>query len=64
MRANWHESPSRCRIAAVLLGATSVGAFAPFGGFFLAWLTLGGLYLLLGYGHGRVREGALVGGLF
>ncbi|MDR0378817.1 MAG: apolipoprotein N-acyltransferase, partial [Candidatus Accumulibacter sp.] len=39
-------------------------AFAPFGGFFLAWLTLGGLYLLLGYGHGRVREGALVGGLF
>ena len=32
---------------ALLLGAASVLAFAPMGGFPLIWLTLGGLYALL-----------------
>jgi apolipoprotein N-acyltransferase len=53
-------------LTAPLLGAASALAFAPFNTFPVAWLTLGGLYLLLGPAADRygVREGALIGGLF
>lgn len=36
----------RTLVTAMLLGAFSVGAYAPFGLFFLLWITLGGLFLL------------------
>ncbi|MDR2451698.1 MAG: apolipoprotein N-acyltransferase [Candidatus Accumulibacter sp.] len=61
------ESASRRVLLAPLLGAASVAAFAPVGWFPLAWLTLGGLCLLLGPSadrRGSVREGALLGWLF
>jgi apolipoprotein N-acyltransferase len=54
-------------VIASLLGAAGVLAFAPFGGFPIIWLTLGGLYALLGPvadRHGPAREGARIGGLF
>ena len=41
------ESPVKTRSVAFLLGIASVAAFAPFGGFPLIWLTLGGLFALL-----------------
>ncbi|MDR2787653.1 MAG: apolipoprotein N-acyltransferase, partial [Candidatus Accumulibacter sp.] len=53
--------------AALPLGAACVTAFAPFGWFPVIWLTLGGLYALLGPSANRrvsVREGALIGWLF
>ena len=50
-------------IVALLLGAASVLAFAPFGWFPLIWLALGGLFGLLG-ACVTPREGARVGGLF
>ena len=53
----------RRRLGALLLGAVSVGAFAPVGCFALAWLTFGGLFALL-CGTGRPREGAWLGGAF
>ncbi|MDR1935622.1 MAG: apolipoprotein N-acyltransferase [Candidatus Accumulibacter sp.] len=63
------ESVPRCRAIALplALGAASVTAFAPFGAFPVLWLTLGGLYALLGAAADRqapAREGALLGGLF
>ena len=42
------ESAPRRYVVALLLGAAGVAAFAPLGGFPIAWLTLGGLYALLG----------------
>ena len=61
------ESAPRRYVVALLLGAAGVAAFAPLGGFPVAWLTLGGLYALLGPladKRGPARAGALVGGLF
>ena len=56
---------SRRALLALLLGAGSVAAFAPLGWFPLVWLTLGGLYALLGpLADGRAREGALIGGWY
>ncbi|HRF74502.1 MAG TPA: apolipoprotein N-acyltransferase, partial [Accumulibacter sp.] len=52
---------------ALLLGAAGVLAFAPFGWFPVNWLTLGGLYALLGAeadGERRARHGALLGAAF
>jgi apolipoprotein N-acyltransferase len=62
--------PSRWNKAAIdlSLGALGVAAFAPLNAFPLAWFSLGGFYALLvgplADGRGRVREGALIGGLF
>lgn len=56
----------RC-LAALLIGAAGVLAFAPFGWFPLNWLTLGGLYALLSAeadGTRRARHGALLGAAF
>jgi apolipoprotein N-acyltransferase len=50
-------------LGALLLGAASVLAYAPFGWFALVWLMLGGLYGLLGK-CGTVREGARIGAAF
>jgi apolipoprotein N-acyltransferase len=63
----WTEIFPRRRVAALLLGAASVTGFAPFGWFPVIWLTLGGLYALLGSladRRARAREGALIGWLF
>ncbi len=52
---------------AFLLGAASVLAFAPFGGYPLIWLTLGGLFSLLDlspHARHRTRQGALICGAF
>jgi len=44
-----HPEPSTLRlIAALLLGTASVAAYAPLGWYPLIWLTLGGLFALLG----------------
>ena len=54
-------------VAAPLLGAAGVAAFAPLGWFPLAWLTLGGLYALLGPLADEcrpARAGARLGWLF
>ena len=52
-------------LAGLLLGATSILAYAPFGWFALNWLTLAGLFALLSGAAGeRAREGALIGGAF
>ena len=64
---NWPEAPASRRIAALLLGAGSVAAFAPLGWFPVIWLTLAGLFSLLGRSadeKGRPRDGALIGGAF
>ncbi|MDR1662399.1 MAG: apolipoprotein N-acyltransferase [Azoarcus sp.] len=61
------ESAPRRVLLAPLLGAASVAAFAPVGWNLLAFLTLGGLCLLLGAsvdGRASIREGALIGWLF
>ena len=61
------ESPAKTRSVAFLLGITSVAAFAPFGGFPLIWLTLGGLFALLETAADRnasARDGALIGWFF
>ena len=62
------ESASRRYVvAAPLLGAAGVAAFAPLGWFPLAWLTLGGLYALLGPladARRPARAGARLGWLF
>ena len=50
-------------LGALLLGAASVAAFAPLGWFALIWLTLGGLFALLG-GAKSARQGALLGAAF
>lgn len=59
----WLDSPARRRFAALLLGAASVGAFAPVGAFPVIWLTLAGLFALLN-AQDRPREGAWIGGCF
>jgi len=54
-------------VAALLLGATSVLAYAPVGWFPLIWLTLSGLFALLdrSTNEGRsARQGALIGAAF
>ena len=61
------ESPVKTRSVAFLLGIASVAAFAPFGGFPLIWLTLGGLFALLETVADRrasTRDGALIGWFF
>jgi apolipoprotein N-acyltransferase len=61
------ESSPRRYLIALLLGAASVAAFAPLGWVPAAWLTLGGLYTLLGSlvdKHAPARQGALIGWLF
>jgi len=61
------EPATRRLIAACLLGASSVAAFAPLEWFPLAWATLAGLFLLLNreVDHGRGwHHGMLVGGTF
>ncbi|MDR0578013.1 MAG: apolipoprotein N-acyltransferase [Candidatus Accumulibacter sp.] len=60
------ESVSWRRFAALPLGAASALAFAPFEYFPVLWLTLGGLYALLGPAAdgGLVRQGAITAGLF
>ena len=61
------ESPVKTRSVAFLLGIASVAAFAPFGGFPLIWLTLGGLFALLETAADRnasARDGALIGWFF
>lgn len=50
-------------LGALLLGASSVLAYAPLGWFPLVWLTLGGLFGLLG-ACATVREGARLGAAF
>ena len=50
------ESPVKTRSVAFLLGIASVAAFAPFGGFPLIWLTLGGLFALLETGRISLAE--------
>ena len=63
----WTESSAKSRLAAFLLGAASVTAFAPLGGFPVIWLTLGGLFALLGTTverNGPTRDGALIGWFF
>jgi apolipoprotein N-acyltransferase len=50
-------------LGALLLGAASVLAYAPFGWFALIWLVLGGFYGLLGRCV-MVREGARIGAAF
>ena len=54
-------------IAALLLGAASVLAYAPIGWFPLIWLTLSGLFALLDLSaneHRSARQGALIGAAF
>jgi apolipoprotein N-acyltransferase len=43
----WTDSAPIRRLAAFLLGAASAAAFAPIGGFPIAWIAFGGLYALL-----------------
>lgn len=50
-------------LAAAVLGAASVLAFAPFGWYVLAWLTLAGLFALL-RGATGIRQGGLLGFAF
>nr|MBP8162924.1 apolipoprotein N-acyltransferase [Propionivibrio sp.] len=61
------ESVTRRLIAASLLGAASVAAFAPLGWFPVAWVTQAGLFILLSREANtgrRWRHGALMGGAF
>jgi apolipoprotein N-acyltransferase len=62
------ESFAARLLAALLLGAASVLAFAPVGVFPLVWLTLAGLFALLARSSvipaGATRRGALLGGAF
>lgn len=62
-----HEPRPLRLIAALLLGAVSVLAYAPIGWFPLIWLTLSGLFALLDRSadEGRnARQGALIGAAF
>ncbi len=55
------------RFAALLLGAASVLAYAPFAAFPLLWLTLSGLFALLAFAANKRRgalHGALIGAAF
>ena len=68
---NRAESFTLRRVIALLFGAASVLAYAPLGWFALLWLTLGGLFALLGLTandpRGAFRDtlnGALIGGAF
>ena len=63
----WTDSAPKRRGAALLLGAASVAAFAPLGGFPVAWIAFGGLYALLcplAERRGFAGEAALTGWLF
>ncbi len=67
MRANPSRAFAFRLLAALLLGAVSVLAYAPVGWFPLVFLTLGGLFALLGElgdGPRRSRDGALIGAAF
>jgi apolipoprotein N-acyltransferase len=56
---------ARRLFSALLLGATSVCAYAPLGWFPAIWLTLGGLFALLCSAQSRtLRDGALIGAAF
>ena len=62
----WANSPKPQRLrwlAGLLLGVASVGAYAPLAWFPLIWLTLGGLFGLLGSATSP-REGARIGAAF
>jgi len=63
----WTDSPAGRRITALLLGATSVAAFAPLGWFPVIWLTFAGLFALLCRDigeRGNPRNGAFIGWFF
>lgn len=63
MRATSFNSARLRLFAALFLGAASVLAYAPLGWFPLAWLTLGGFFLLLGQ-VATAGEGARLGAAF
>ena len=63
MRASSPKPANLRLLAALLSGATSVLAYAPFGWFPLVWLALGALFGLLGI-CATVREGARIGAAF
>jgi apolipoprotein N-acyltransferase len=63
----WPDSAPMRWVAAFLLGAASVAAFAPLGGFPVAWIAFGGLYALLcplAARRGCIGEAALIGWMF
>ncbi len=63
----WTESAAKSRLAAFVLGAAGVAAFAPLGWFPVIWLTLGGLFAVLETAverSGSARDGALIGWFF
>lgn len=57
------DRPGRQRLAAFILGAASVAAFAPLAWVPVLWLTLGGLFALLA-GAGSPRQGFWLGWSF
>ncbi|WP_211364239.1 apolipoprotein N-acyltransferase [Propionivibrio limicola] len=64
---SWPETLPLRLLIALLLGAASVAAFAPLGWFPVIFLTLGGLFALLGRTADEQRgwrNGALIGGAF
>ena len=63
MRAAKLKPPILRLSGALLIGAASVLAYAPFGWYPFAWLALGGLFGLLG-GCVTAREGARIGAAF
>ena len=66
MRAHPIKGFAARLLAALLLGISSVLAYAPANAFPLIWLTLGGLFALLTTenSHHRTRNGALLGAAF
>lgn len=66
MRAHPIKGFAARLLAALLLGTSSVLAYAPASAFPLIWLTLGGLFALLTTenSHHRTRNGALLGAAF
>jgi apolipoprotein N-acyltransferase len=61
------NTPHRRSLSALLIGAISVFAYAPFGYFPLIWLSLGGLFALLdkaASARQSARQGAYIGAAF